>query len=158
MTKVRYQPENTPPTTWEFVPPTRWGTDHWSILAFLETMAVDNKGLVKVAHMRTHPDVHPKYVHHDTEKLYPTRLRDGSKLNGHDDWSCMEDMISAGMMFALMRDRRVWIFLTPFGADVAGTLRAFKARGGLYRDFSGYYFDMEAEGGTDDDNTNIGSD
>jgi len=150
MKKVNYQPEIEHPLTYSAVPPTDWGKDHWSILAFLETMAVDNKGLVKVAHMRTHPDVHPKYVHHCIEKLYPTRLRGGSNLAGHDDWSCMEDMIDVGMIFALMRDRRVWIYFTPFGLDVVGALRAFKARGGLYRDFSGYYFDMEAEGGTED--------
>lgn len=152
MTKVQYQSENTPRTTWVIVPPTEWGKDHWSTLAFLEAMAVDNKGLVKVAYMRTDPDIHPKYDH-DGEarkrKKYPTRLRDRSELTGHDDWSCMEDMIDARMMFALMRDRRVWIFLTPFGTDVAGALRAYKAWGGLYRDFSGYYFDMETEGGKD---------
>jgi len=62
----------------------------------------------------------------------------------------MEDMIDAGMMFALMRDRKVWVNFTPFGSDVVGALRAFKARGNLYSDFSGYYFDMEAEGGTED--------
>ena len=150
MTKVRYQPDNTPPIVLEAIPPTDWGRDHWSTLVFLEMMTVDNMGLVQVPHMRTDPDVHPKYVYHTTKKRYPTRLQGGKKLSGHDDWSCMEDMIDAGMMVALMRGRSVWVFFTPFGSAVAGALRAFKARGGLYRDFSGYYFDMEAEGGTED--------
>ena len=145
MTKIRYQPENTPLATWTSVPLIAWGKDHWSTLAFLENMAVDNGGLVRVTHMRTHPSVHPKYDHDgeaSERKAFPTRLRDGSELTCHDDWSCMEDMIDAGMMFALMRDRKVWVNFTPFGSDVVGALRAFKARGNLYSDFSGYYFDM----------------
>ena len=110
---------------------------------------MDSEGKVKIVHMRTDPDIHPKYVHHDTEKRYPTRLWGGTELTNHDDWSCLEDMIDAGMMVAMMRGRSVWVSFTLFGSDVAGALRAYKARGGNYANFSGYYFDMEAEGGED---------
>ena len=137
--KVKYQSEGHLFGEWETVPPTDWGKDHWSTLVFLETAAVDNKGLVQNAHMRTHPRLHPKYAHIGSTGEYPTRLRDG-ELEDHDDWSCMEDMIDAGMMTAQMRAKSVWVSFTRYGIDVAGAARAFKAQGGNYADFSAHYY------------------
>ena len=87
--RVKYESEGNLFGEWEVVPPTDWGKDHWSTLAFLETAAVDNKGLVQNAHMRAHPRLHPKYAHTGSTGEYPTRLKDGFELKDHDDWSCM---------------------------------------------------------------------
>lgn len=146
MTWVKYQPEK---TVLGAVPMFRWGKDHWSTLCYLETIAVDNKGLVKIPEMRTNVAVHPEYVHHITDKEYPTRLRDGFELPNHDDWSCMEDMICVGLMIAEMEARKVRITLTEFGWCIAGALRRYRGMGGTLAKFSETLIGGQHAEGTD---------
>ena len=37
------------------VPMVQWGKDHWSVFAYLECCAVDNKGIINNQHMRCNP-------------------------------------------------------------------------------------------------------
>lgn len=130
----------------------RWGKDHWSTFAYLETRAVD-RGLIDNRQMRCNPRLHRELANTgfggviDGSK-YPTRLRDGSEISNHDDWSCLEDMVAAGLIKAQYRandkKRKASAFgfaearveLTPAGLALAAQLRAHLATTGKYTDFA----------------------
>lgn len=83
------------------VPMERWGKDHWSTFAYIETCCVDNHGKLSCARMRPDANRHPLFVTHAQIKLptqeYPTRLNDG-ELKNHDDWDCLWDMVRLGLI------------------------------------------------------------
>lgn len=141
------------------VPMERWGRDHWSTLAYLETRIVDYRGKIAHDHMRCHAGRHP--LMHAAKRRgrlfgsgdgsqYPTRLRDG-ELPNHDDYDCIDDMIAAGLVIATMPkapDRtlvtgfveaelmtRATYALTDLGLRVTAALRAHKAGGGSWQSF-----------------------
>jgi hypothetical protein len=141
------------------VPMERWGKDHWSTLAYLETRIVDYRGKIAHDHMRCHAGRHPAMLHAKRRGLlfgtgdgsqYPTKLRDG-ELADHDDYDCIDDMIAAGLVTATMPPApaatlvtglveaelmtRATYALTPLGQAIAGQLRAHKGNGGNWRSF-----------------------
>ena len=138
----------------DYVPVERWGQDHWSTFAYLETLAVDAKGMIDNRRMRCNPRLHRAFIGYIGTngvrvmppdfggREYPTRLKDG-ELSGHDDWSCLEDMVAAGLLRAWF-DRpagdpifgRAKITLTDRGKALAGQLRAHKAGGGCFANFA----------------------
>ena len=80
------------------VPIEYWGRDHWSTLAYVETVCVDNKGRISLARMRCSAKRHPALlsaVGDNTGREYPTFLKEG-ELTDHDDWDCLLDMESIG--------------------------------------------------------------
>ena len=99
-----YKPEGN-----DYIPIDQWGQDHWSTFAYLETRAVDDRGLIDNRKMRCNPRLHREFAHGggytgmlcDGSK-YPTRLKDG-EIDRHDDWSCLEDMVAAGLIVAQWR-------------------------------------------------------
>jgi hypothetical protein len=126
-----------------------FGKDHWSTFAYIETCCVDNHGVVDNERMRTHKDLHPGLVgfrcaQFDTKS--PTRLRgywlpDGSKdesrlAKNHDDWSCVEDAVDAGLLEWNGTGLHPVFSLTEKGLKVAALLRAHKAKGGNFADFT----------------------
>lgn len=136
----------------DYVPIQRWGQDHWSTLAYLETRAVDAKGAIDNRRMRCNARLHRHLAHWYGTDLpvqdgarYPTRLAEGELIQ-HDDWSCLEDMVSAGFLRAWWRPvphhpvrpfggHEARIELTVLGQDVAAALRQYKARRGSYSEF-----------------------
>ena len=135
----------------DFVPMDRWGKDHWSTLAYAETCAVDNSGALENARLRCNSCLHRPFVYVDglgvmhDGSAYPTRLKDG-ELQNHDDWSCLDDAVAAGLIEMKWRkvyrgNNRVFGFavaqvtLTPLGLQVAAELRAYKAGGGNFASF-----------------------
>ena len=137
----------------------RWGRDHWSTLAYLETRAVDQGGVIKNAHMRTSVKRHPLFAARgglgsptDSGK-YPTSYRDG-EMPEHDDWDCLNDMVEAGLLSVKPANPELWeipvgsrgpikyrrsiptkelkvtVKLTELGQRVAGELRAYKQEKG----------------------------
>ena len=133
----------------DYVPITDWGQDHWSTLAYLETRAVDGTGKIDNSKMRCAARLHREFMNvgpfgtiHDGAK-YPTRLADGTQLKKHDDWSCLEDMVAAGLTKVFCRRRytrryghsEARVVFTDTGLVVAAALRKHKARGGVFRDF-----------------------
>ena len=133
----------------DYVSVKRWGQDHWSTLAYLETRATDAKGVIDNRRMRCNSRLHRHFVYRlaftpvqDGSK-YPTRLNDG-ELDQHDDWSCLEDMVKAGLLRAWYRDccpselfggYEARIELTDTGRQVANILRGHKASHGKYSTF-----------------------
>lgn len=133
-----------------YVPVADWGQDHWSTFAYLETRAVDGKGIIENSKMRCNARLHREFMHegpfgliHDGAK-YPTLLAGGVKLESHDDWSCLEDMVAARLVKVFYRRKfyckafghsEAKVEFTNAGLVMAAALRRHKGRGGNFRDF-----------------------
>lgn len=129
---IKYEPS----ALSDYIPMSEWGKDHWSTLAYLETRAVDHSGLIDNRHMRCNPRLHRIFAHSGSfsGKEYPTRLK-RSELENHDDWSCVEDMVSAGLIEAWFSESRGKIKFTDYGQSVANLLRVHKMNGGSFSTF-----------------------
>lgn len=133
----------------EAVPVEKWGRDHWTTLAYVETRCVDEKGVLNGDHLRCslsrHPDLrgYQQVVSDLDGDKYPTRLKKGELLENHDDWSCLEDMMILGMLVVEITEHQTGrgqirgsrVTLTDYGWEIAGRLRKFKGEGGNYGDF-----------------------
>lgn len=150
----------------ERVPMKRWGKDHWSTLAYLETRIVDHKGQISHDHMRCHASRHPAMFQAKRRLLgtgdgsaYPTRLKDGT-LTDHDDYDCIDDIIAAGLVTVTMPEpyppnvlitglveaemmTRATYALTEAGQRIAAALRQHKAMGLGWGTFQVVYDDCE---------------
>jgi hypothetical protein len=134
----------------DHIPIEQWGKDHWSTFAYIETRTVDGKGLVDNQRMRCNPRLHRELANISPFSRVvdgsgsPTRLKNGEEQYCHDDWSCVEDMVKAGLVTAEFRIKyfdRVFggnivrVKLTEKGLEVAAALRAHKANGGNFSNF-----------------------
>lgn len=126
----------------EHVPMSKWGKDHWSVIAYIETRIVDYKGVPDADHMRTDHDIHPQHVGNrkslspiSLTKKYPTRLSDGSTVDDHDDWTCLEDAEREGLLESHGTGIHPWYKLTKMGHEVLAALRKHKAAGKNFVDF-----------------------
>lgn len=129
-----------------YIPIEQWGADHWSTFAYLETCIVDGLGIIDNRKMRCNPKLHREFVNIICGELsdgsrYPTRLKD-EEIGDHDDWSCLEDMVAAGLVEAQWRDNgemfggaAAKVELTDKGWAVASQLREHKGRGGKFSKF-----------------------
>lgn len=117
----------------------RWGKDHWSTLAYIETRIVDHRGVPNREQMRCDPDIHPQFSNSGNasfpDSRYPTRLNDGSEIAGHDDWSCLKDAEREGLLEWHGTGIHPLFTLTDLGRKVAAELREHKANGGQFRTF-----------------------
>lgn len=127
----------------DYVDPASWGKDHWSTLAYLETVCVDQRGQIQNPQMRCNPRLHRTFAHSADGSQYPTRLKDG-ELPNHDDWSCLEDAVAFGLLKAewqtypespIFGGSKARVELTPLGSLVTAELRRHKAAGGSFADF-----------------------
>lgn len=104
----------------------RFGKDHWSTFAYVETRVVDYGGRLSVDHMRCDTDIHPQFANSanraNPNKKYPTRLRDGIAAH-HDDWSCVDDLEAAGLLEQKGTGMNPVIVLTDTGRRVVSQLR-----------------------------------
>ncbi len=134
----------------EPIPMGRWGKDHWSTLAYLETLAVDYDGWAKPvnARMRTNEIRHPHLVGDSymigalNGSTYPTKLKDG-EVKGHDDWDCVDDAIEESLIEDVGTGLNRAYKFTKLGKEVMAKLRQFKMDGGNFGDFT---FDAIQEG------------
>lgn len=125
------------------VPMDRWGKDHWSTFAYIETRVVDYGGEPDLRHMRTDVSLHPNMGPHECvggglpidSAKHPTRLRDGASASPHDDWSCLDDAEAAGLLENVGSGANRRYRLTDHGLAVAASLRAHKAGGGSFATF-----------------------
>lgn len=137
------------PNGGDYIPMERWGKDHWSTFAYLETVATDRDGHIDRQRMRCNARLHRELANVSPWNSlvdggeYPTRLIDGN-LEKHDDWSCVEDMVAAGLVRAFFRQENydrafgnteAYIELTDEGWRIAAELRQHKAQGGVYHGF-----------------------
>jgi hypothetical protein len=131
----------------------QFGRDHWSTLAYIDCVMIDCAGFqvgfdARMRQGRRHYRVmheecpRPKRVGISTAALvmdleHSTVLRDGSKVAGHDDWHCVQDLATAGIFTARVEDIQPGetLHLSDFGRALANDLRAHKASGGSWKDF-----------------------
>jgi len=134
MTKVSVADNSTPPIAIE-----RWGKDHWSTLAYLETRCVDYRGELDPQHMRCDLDRNPlqgnRGTHMSRNQRHPTILKGGDEVKGHDDWECVWDMIMAGLVQNNGTDTCPMYSLTDEGWEMTQAMRRFHAGGGNYANF-----------------------
>ena len=111
------------------VPIERWGRDHESTLLYMESVCVDHRGVPDIRRMRCDPRRHPGLAHEVSRLLGPcppTRLKDGELLN-HDDWDCVDDMVTAGVLVLRGTGMQPEVELTTAGWGLAHTLRRKRA-------------------------------
>lgn len=120
------------------IPLENWGKDHWSTFAYAETLAVDNNGTIipELSRMRTNIKKQQHLWSAVDGSKYPTILRDGSILQGHDDWDCLEDAVENGLLTDTGTGTYKAYQLTEEGRKVADLLRKYKSLGGKFKDFS----------------------
>lgn len=132
-----------PPGT-EFVPIDKWGKDHWGALLYVEGRIVDYKGILYNLHLRCNWRLHRPFAHEGgNAEEYPTRLKGGEELAGHDDWSCLEDAAVAGLVSLRFHLEDGEVFghgtakaeLTDFGWEILSQAREWRGKGERMLDF-----------------------
>lgn len=120
------------------IPIENWGRDHWSTFAYAETLTVDHKGIIipDKMKMRTNHETH-FFMNNPTDGVeYPTILKNGDVVQGHDDWDCLDDAVKNGLLVDAGTGSNRAFLLTERGRTVADLLRRHKARGGTFQNFS----------------------
>lgn len=115
------------------IPPEEWGRDHNTTLLYLETRLVDGDGRPKFPQMRCNPSRHPHYqgdiarfVGWDDHE-YSSRLANGDREMGHDDWDCLDDMEASGLVVSVGTGANPCYRLTDAGWLAVGKLRRERA-------------------------------
>lgn len=137
----------------EHVPISKFGKDHWSVFAFLATLAMNNYGTDPrwLERMRCNPERHPGL---DASRLkagqrwnvqYSTRLK-GYKFGiplaknqvqiGHDDWDCAYDLEAVGLLKDEGTGINPYFILTDRGIAVHAALLKHKQSGKNFAEFS----------------------
>ena len=128
-----------------FFPMKFWGKDHWSLLAYLFTVAVDNKSEVNYNKLRINNNKRPPIGRFFTswQDSYSTRLsgywhngvaNPNLQIIGHDDVDCMQDMEAEGVIVCGTYTSGIFR-LTDKGIALANELMTYKVKGGNFADF-----------------------
>jgi hypothetical protein len=100
------------------VPTTQFGTDHWSTFAYVETRAVDHKGLLDHDGMRCHAGRHPAMLHAKRRvsgtsadgSRYPTRIKASTTPDAHGRYGVTEGRraadVQGGRLVAQLRSEQ----------------------------------------------------
>ena len=134
----------------DVIPITHFGRGHWSTLAYAETVMVECGGFQVGfdGHMR---QCRRNFRVMSEECPRPTRLRscgigipmdtahstilaDGSVVEGHDDWHCIQDMVETGILSGECQPGEI-LQLTDLGKSLVEQLRDHKRKGGAYGNF-----------------------
>lgn len=118
-----------------------WGRDHWSLLAYFETVAVDYNGKVDVSRIRTNSTKrgysNGNITSQDWQDTWGTRMKDGDILDTqHDDIDVMNELEEAGLVKNVSTELNPIIEITERGWEVVGKIRKHKSNGGTFGNFS----------------------
>lgn len=117
----------------------RFGKDHWSMLAYIETCCINSKdsiGCIDYRRIRVNSNRHPLLATRPGwEDSYGTITNDGIII-WHDDVDCMNDLEDEGFIEVMSLINGA-VLLTPLGGSMCKRLRDYKASGGKYNDFVG---------------------
>lgn len=140
----------------DYVAPRLWGKDHWSTLAYIESVMTDCGGFEMGLDPRMRSNRRNYRVMNEVPLPKRTRkastrhygaplgpgdgsvLSDGQCVTGHDDWNCLEDMASVGFFnigILGLAPGKVLKF-SPLGLAVSSRLRQHKQDGGNFAEFS----------------------
>lgn len=133
------------------IPMGQWGKDHWSTLGYVEAVSVENAGFQvgqdpRMKTNRRHSRVlqacpRPRRTAGFTLGVvmapeHATRLKDGSQVDGHDDWACLQDFVGEGLFeYGSEVEPKKTLRLSERGLALTAALRAHKANGGAYATF-----------------------
>lgn len=146
MTAVAETPQY---TVDDYIPAMAWGKDHWSTLAYVETVAVECQGFQVGSDSRMRSNRRnfrvmqacprprrpgPRAAGIVMSDGHGTRLKDGTLVDGHDDWNCLQDLAEAGLftLAASGVEPGVTLHLSAKGQAWCAALRAHKQNGGMY--------------------------
>jgi hypothetical protein len=119
-----------------------FGHDHWSMLALIAAMHFGKNGELRRQSLRINPETHPLLAHRsDWRHTWSTRLRghateEPSRVPGHDDIDCIDDLEAAGLIEIVSLANLV-VRLTTQGVRVAEALAQWRASGGRCATFVG---------------------
>lgn len=118
----------------------QFGKDHWSLLAYIETCCVDNKGRIDLTRVRCNPKTHPglaeaRMSSRTWEPTYGTILRGGTRLDKHDDHDCADDLEQAGLIRHIGTGINPVFQMTTEGQRVVSLLRQHKSAGKQFSEF-----------------------
>ncbi len=139
------------------IPMAKWSKDHWSTLAYIETVMVECACFQVGLDPRMRSNRHNfRILHEDCQwplrrggtsgratasmaivmrPEHATALNDGERVAGHDDWGCVLDLAAEGLFTTPPEkiDPCVMLHFAPRGLALASALRAHKAAGGNFR-------------------------
>ena len=145
-------------TKQDLFPISKWGKDHWSLLSYCETRAVDFNGKLDLKHLTVNASKHkPSKKHNEEnpclietvrkEKLgflenkwetsWATRLKNGNRPDpNHDDVDTLFELQEHGFLEVSFADNTLSIAITEKGIRTAHLARRHKIGGGQYNQFS----------------------
>jgi len=116
---------------------TKWGKDHWSVLAYVESACVDRGGMLEKRCLRCNEKKHPllkNSLNPKWENSCCTRMKEGV-IEGHDDWDCLEDLEEMGFI-EIISIIKGFVKITEQGKSMVMEIRSHKADGGNYANFT----------------------
>jgi hypothetical protein len=134
----------------DYIPSAVWGKDHWTTLAYVETVATDCAGFQVGSDARMRTNRRHFRVMQDCLKprrakaggiglvmdpvAHATRLNDGQTVEGHDDWNCVQDLANEGLfnLDASGVEPGITLHLSTKGQAWCAKLRSHKQAGGTY--------------------------
>lgn len=148
----------------QYVPVNLFGKDHWSTLAYIETVMTDLGGFQVGFDPRMRQNRRSYRVMTEQcpkprratmanamqwggwDNKYSTVLKDKTMIENHDDWACVQDMAEAGFLevFDTTKKRTATaadcepgtlLHLSPLGRATSNKLREHKAGGGTFSNF-----------------------
>ena len=126
------------------IPMEKWGRDHWSTFAYIETVCVDGFGAPELRKVQCNIGRHPELIYYmpmtgepQDGTPYPIRLADGETVQDYDEWDCIDDMVVEGLLLPIGSGLTPRFKMTDKGMEWAGRIRAHKAAGGSFSTFAG---------------------
>jgi hypothetical protein len=137
----------------QYIAPALFGRDHWTTLAYIESVMADCGGFQlgldprmrsNRRNFRVMSEVsRPKRAKNTSVAARPmspddgSRLKDGQLVRGHDDWNCVDDFAAVGFFdcgpVALGAGKT--LRFSALGKAVAARLRQHKQEGGQFEHF-----------------------
>lgn len=127
-------------TVADIIPMNKWGRDHWSTLAFVATVMADRGQFVMTgdARMRSNRknfQAMPSTNGIVMRKEHGSRLSDGSSVEDHDDWCCIQDFAAEGLLTVEEIDVGERFRFSNKGQALVTSLLTHKMKGGTFSNY-----------------------
>lgn len=161
-TPLRCKKDTMPPkhfTSEQYIPISYWSKDHWSTLAYIDSVMTDQGGFqvgfdIRMRQNRRNYRVMSEQCPRPRRNSRPARIGAmasgavmtptdttvlccGATTESHDDWSCVQDMAQAGFFDGSPEQIEpcVVIHFSELGHAAMDRLRRHKQNGGSFTDF-----------------------
>lgn len=124
--------------TQAIITPDIFGTQHWVMILRVEAWVTMNNGEIEKDRMRTNYNKRPpkplKAIEWD-KLLMATRLNNGTLIDDHDDWDCLEDLINNDFVKVEVWKNKKLVSLTEKGFNTFIKLRKHRHEGNKLANF-----------------------